>query len=129
MSEGEELSKEELEELEISESIYFSSEDKEISEEKWMPPEDMSVIPEEILAQIPEEYYYWMAEDPVELRTALEIAIQDGEVVIKTPAELNAQLESDDSESLDDIYTQEKIELVRDMRERIGVIRNGTKRN
>ena len=51
--------------------------------EKWIPPEDMEDIPLEVLAQIPEEYYYWLAEEPEILRVQLMEAIEKDEVVIE----------------------------------------------
>lgn len=73
--------------------------------EKWIPPEDMADIPLEILAQIPEEYYYWMAEEPGVLRVALMEAIEKEEVVIEIVVELSA-------EELEKIYLRKKIELI-----------------
>jgi len=74
--------------------------------EKWIPPEDMADIPLEILAQIPEEYYYWLGENPEELRVALMEAIEKDEVVIElVSVELTA-------EELEKIYLRKKIELI-----------------
>jgi len=82
--------------------------------EKWIPPEDMSEIPLEILAQIPEEYQYWMAEEPTVLRVKLAEAIEKGEVTIDTTVALSV-------EDLEKIYLREKIELVRAMKRRWSV--------
>jgi len=84
--------------------------------EKWIPPEDMSDIPLEILAQIPEDYYYWMAEDPEELRVALMEAIERGEVVIKS--EISVELST---EELEKVYLRKKIELIDLMKKRWSV--------
>ena len=73
--------------------------------EKWIPPEDMADIPLEILAQIPEEYYYWLGESPEELRVTLMEAIEREEVIIETVVELTA-------EELEKIYLRKKIELI-----------------
>ena len=83
--------------------------------EKWIPPEDMNDIPLEILAQIPEGYYYWLAEDPEDLRVALGVAIENDEVVIELPTvELSAG-------ELEKVYLKKKIELVELMMKRWSV--------
>ena len=78
---------------------------------KWIPPENVSDISPKILKQIPEEYYYWVAENPEKLRVALMEAIEKEEVVIDTSVELSA-------EELEKIYLKEKIELVKLMQKR-----------
>ncbi len=83
--------------------------------EKWIPPEDIKDIPLEILAQIPEGYYYWLAEDPEVLRVALGVAIENDEVVIELPTvELSVQ-------ELEKIYLKKKIELIELMKKRWSV--------
>ena len=83
--------------------------------EKWIPSEDMGDIPLEILAQIPEEYYYWLAEEPEVLRVALMEAVQKDEVVIiPIPVELSV-------EELERVYLKKKIELIELMKKRWSV--------
>jgi len=83
--------------------------------EKWVPPEDMAAIPLEILAQIPEEYYYWVAEEPEVLRVALMEAVEKDEVVIEL---VSVELST---EELERVYLKKKIELIELMKKRWSV--------